>query len=233
MTKIVQIVNSFRECPNRHYYSGGAYECMKVQPSRLNADMSIPGWCPLTDYSNAAPSSMGATQGSDAASPPLIGTWHHGQGYLVSGTIRIARWDCDTNPPEAFRDSMLDWICATLNAAVKEHERTAPDEFDGSTPGAASGGVAELRDAKAYAIEHAGYMADAARHLLDVLNRTADARMTHDDNPCEGTAGPLAVCEEWLGEATQGMTSAIYEFEKRRDRATAAGVQTDGGKSHG
>lgn len=50
MTKIVQLVNSCKDCPNRHYYSGGTYECMKVQPSRLNDDMSIPAWCPLADY---------------------------------------------------------------------------------------------------------------------------------------------------------------------------------------
>jgi hypothetical protein len=61
--------------------------------------------------------------------PPLIGTWHHGEGHLVSGTIRISRWDCDTNPPVEFRDRLLDWICDTLNAAVNEWERTAPDEF--------------------------------------------------------------------------------------------------------
>lgn len=54
MTKIVQLVNSCRECPNRHYFSGGTYECMKVQPSRLNADMSIPDWCPLAEYKTAA-----------------------------------------------------------------------------------------------------------------------------------------------------------------------------------
>lgn len=55
MTKIVQLVNTCRECPNRHYYSAGTYECMKVQPSRLNDDMSIPDWCPLADFQSAAP----------------------------------------------------------------------------------------------------------------------------------------------------------------------------------
>lgn len=54
ITKIVQIVNSCRECPNRHYDSGGIYECMKVQPSKLNEDMSIPLWCPLAGYETEA-----------------------------------------------------------------------------------------------------------------------------------------------------------------------------------
>lgn len=67
-------------------------------------------------------------QGHDG--PPLIGRWHHGNGALVSGSVRIAMWDCDTNPPAEFRDRMMDWMCATLNAAVTAHERSAPDEFD-------------------------------------------------------------------------------------------------------
>jgi hypothetical protein len=55
--------------------------------------------------------------------PPLFGHWHHGQGYLVSGTIRISRWDCDTNPPVEFRNGLLDWMCEVLNAAVNEYQQ--------------------------------------------------------------------------------------------------------------
>lgn len=65
--------------------------------------------------------------------PPLIGRWHHGQGHLVSGSIRISRWDCDTNPPVEFRDRLLDWMCATLNAAVNDYERRAFDGPDTAT----------------------------------------------------------------------------------------------------
>jgi len=56
--------------------------------------------------------------------PPLLGRWHHGEGVLVSGTIRIAQWNCDTNPPQTFRDKVLGWMCETLNYAVNEYERT-------------------------------------------------------------------------------------------------------------
>lgn len=55
----------------------------------------------------------------DSGEPPLLGRWHHGEGYLVSGSIRIARWDCDTNPPDEFRDEVLDWVSNTLNAAIR------------------------------------------------------------------------------------------------------------------
>lgn len=50
MTKIIGIANSCKDCSERHYYSGGAYECLKVRGSRLNADSSIPAWCPLPDH---------------------------------------------------------------------------------------------------------------------------------------------------------------------------------------
>lgn len=56
MTKVVQLVSTCSECPNRHYYSGSTYWCMKAQPSRLNEDMSIPVWCPLADYPSGVPS---------------------------------------------------------------------------------------------------------------------------------------------------------------------------------
>jgi hypothetical protein len=67
--------------------------------------------------------------GASTAEPPLIGRWHHGEGYLVSGTIRVSCWDCDNNPPVSFRDRLLDWMCDVLNAAVDTHERNSPDEF--------------------------------------------------------------------------------------------------------
>ena len=69
-----------------------------------------------------------------ASEPPLSGRWHHGQGCLVSGTIRIAKWDCDTNPPVEFREDMLDWVCEALNAAVNLWEENTPGEFYTATP---------------------------------------------------------------------------------------------------
>jgi len=52
MTKIVQLVNSCRECPNSAYYSGGSYVCTKVQGSNHIPGWysgEIPSWCPLPD----------------------------------------------------------------------------------------------------------------------------------------------------------------------------------------
>ncbi|MEM5371317.1 helix-turn-helix transcriptional regulator [Paraburkholderia azotifigens] len=50
MTKIIGLANSCKDCPERHYFRGGTYECLKVKGSTLNADSSIPAWCPLADY---------------------------------------------------------------------------------------------------------------------------------------------------------------------------------------
>lgn len=50
--------------------------------------------------------------------PPLTGHWHHGNGILVSGGVRIARADFDTNPSDEFAKPIFDWICQTLNKAI-------------------------------------------------------------------------------------------------------------------
>lgn len=42
--------------------------------------------------------------------------WHHGNGVLCCGTLRIATADFDTNPSEEFREEMFDWIVAKLNS---------------------------------------------------------------------------------------------------------------------
>lgn len=45
--KIVQSVSTCKDCPHRHYYSGGVYECGKVGAAPLPNDCGIPDWCPL------------------------------------------------------------------------------------------------------------------------------------------------------------------------------------------
>ena len=48
MSKILGIVHGCKECPNRHYYSAGTYECAMVRKA-LPHDATIPAWCPLPD----------------------------------------------------------------------------------------------------------------------------------------------------------------------------------------
>lgn len=52
-------------------------------------------------------------------SRPLSSEWRHNQGYLCCGTLRIAVMDFDTDPTEARKKEIFDWIVATLNAAKR------------------------------------------------------------------------------------------------------------------
>lgn len=47
--------------------------------------------------------------------PPNYGRWHHGNGVLCVGSIRVAREDFDTNPTNKIKDEIFDWMCKTLN----------------------------------------------------------------------------------------------------------------------
>ncbi len=50
-------------------------------------------------------------------SEPIKGEYRHSNGYLCCGTLRIARADFDTNPPQAMRDATLDWLAQLANEA--------------------------------------------------------------------------------------------------------------------
>lgn len=57
----------------------------------------------------------------DAGKPtagPLSGRWHHGNGTLACGTLRIAREDFDTDPSPEFRAAVFDQIVSALNDAT-------------------------------------------------------------------------------------------------------------------
>lgn len=98
--------------------------------------------------------------------------------------------------------------------------------------------MADTRTPQDYAIEHAGYMAEAAKHLMERINEEADARGAwedaEDDGEVELRAEILDEAVERAGEAMRHMQEAIYEFEKRRDRAVKAGASAHmgGGAAH-
>lgn len=58
----------------------------------------------------------GLLVGALEVEPPLSGRWHHGNGVLVCGGVRIAREDFDTQPCDSVKTELLDWMCETLNA---------------------------------------------------------------------------------------------------------------------
>lgn len=56
-----------------------------------------------------------------ACSAPLSGRWRHGDGYLICGTLRIARADFDTDPSPEIQTELLDWIVSSLNEAQNSY----------------------------------------------------------------------------------------------------------------
>ncbi|ANN70883.1 hypothetical protein BAU08_05645 [Bordetella bronchialis] len=94
----------------------------------------------------------------DAANPaqrdaptdaPLSGKWHHGNGILCCGSLRIAAIDIDTQPAEAVQAEILDWMCARLNAPAQDAERERQQ----------GGGDAELLD----------FLADPDQNIAQVV----------------------------------------------------------------
>jgi len=65
------------------------------------------------------------------ADTPLLGRWHHGNGEICNGSLRIATASIDTNPSESVRDEILDWMCNTLNdpKLVKDDVMTATESL--------------------------------------------------------------------------------------------------------
>lgn len=45
------------------------------------------------------------------------GHWHHGNGVLCAGTLRIAREDFDSNPADKVKKDIFDWMCSALNTS--------------------------------------------------------------------------------------------------------------------
>lgn len=72
-----------------------------------------------------------------------------------------------------------------------------------------------------YAIEHAGYLATAARRFREAVNVEGLARIDDEEKGNEDTSNALDAARENVSEASLSLRSAIFEFEKRRDRAAA------------
>lgn len=54
--------------------------------------------------------------------PPTHGNWHHGNGVVVCGTIRVFSVDFDTTPSEEVKTKWLDWVCDVLNRETENHD---------------------------------------------------------------------------------------------------------------
>lgn len=79
------------------------------------------------------------------------------------------------------------------------------------------------RTPQEYAIEHAGYLATAATEFMAACNAFDEAREKHEDaeERVEAAAAydVLYAAQEARSDAWSALRNAVYEFEKRRDRA--------------
>lgn len=82
---------------------------------------------------------VGAQAGAVPAREYTDGRWHHGNGYLCMGTLRVARADFDTNPPEEFQTAFFEEMCAVLNTKT-----TAAPPVDANKGGVPEGYVTEV-----------------------------------------------------------------------------------------
>ena len=72
-----------------------------------------------------------------------------------------------------------------------------------------------------YAIEFGGYLALKAQRMLDANNNYAQL-LNQQDNGEDISEEDIDGAHQSLNEASQSLSSGIYEFEKRRDRALNA-----------
>ena len=89
--------------------------------------------------------------------------------------------------------------------------------------GAQSNAVGDgVRDARDYAIEHAGYLADAADHVLADYQAYSLAQMTKEEAGDDGAGEHEEAADSARDELREGLAnlrSMVYEFRKRRPRA--------------
>lgn len=91
-----------------------------------------------------------------------------------------------------------------------------------------------IRTPRDYAIEHAGYLAKAAKGYIQAVNELSqvDLAIEDDDGEDPKVGQDLQqqqdAAREQLSEATRNLHTCIFEFEKRRDRAVARETSSRG-----
>lgn len=46
----------------------------------------------------------------------LYSRFHHGNGFMCAGTLRVLRADFDTQPRQEFQDAFFNQVCGSMNA---------------------------------------------------------------------------------------------------------------------
>ncbi len=96
--------------------------------------------------------------------------------------------------------------------------RAVESELLAARPSAPTAVEPDERTPQDYAIEHAEYMAQSAAHLIACVNDLALAEQQCEDG--EADQSDVDAARESVTEAQGHLKSSIYEFRKRRDRAS-------------
>lgn len=111
-------------------------------------------------------------------------------GQFIGASIRCGVWYTDYEYTDIPIPPGHDWRVPVMRPTVKESLTVDLD-----------GGGWDKRTPADYAIEHAGYLANAARRMIDASNALASTMQQRDDG--------------------HDLSCAIYEFEKCRARLLA------------
>ncbi len=92
-----------------------------VATGQVDAATGLPTYTRHEDAPASSPHEVLFTQAEAASErePVLLGRWHHGEGNVCSGSMRLLRADFDTNPSEEFQRELLDWLCEVMNAELQ------------------------------------------------------------------------------------------------------------------
>lgn len=97
-------------------------------------------------------------------------------------------------------------------------------------PAEKAGETSAGRTPQDYAIEHAGYLADAVGQFLEVLNECdcagiALSELDEDDEEYDDARQDVEVAWEKRQDHLQAVQNAVYEFRKRAERAKGSAVK--------
>lgn len=124
----------------------------------------------------------------EASEPPLGGRWHHGNGVVVCGTLRIFGEDFDTDPVQEFKEKLLTWVCDTLNSAQDAYRAAQQVQADAGAVALTEEerkSVAYLNDISQPPFMHSKHIAAAN----DLLQRLIAARPAAESDKRDSAGG--------------------------------------------
>jgi hypothetical protein len=169
--------------------SKGCPTCLEIAALAKNPNPAVEGTESAREGMSAHRTTSTATAGVGPHREALTGLREAAQAVADSAEARLS---LHTPWPE------LDALNAALRGTCEERPERTPSQ---------------------YAIEHAGYLATAATQFLGAANALHDAQIRAEaEEAGDETFESLQRAKEDYSDHFGALKSAVYEFEKRRDR---------------